>query len=873
MFPKSLWNAAFGEDSARNRPLGNISFALNYYFHGYEIYGYHIVNIVIHLLSAIFLFLFINLTFDTPALRNKYSHPFVIAAIGAIIWLVHPLHTQSVTYIVQRLNSAAAMLYMASFYFFIRGRFMSLFPPKANISNEVGELKTPPQNCPRNRLLRNLCFAAAFVFWIISLGFKQITVTLPVFVYLYEWFFFQNLNVRWLKRSLIYLSFIILAVVTISYIFLGFEPLERFNSITDFKNKEFTLVERLLTQPRVVVYYLSLIIYPNPSRLNLDYDFPLSMSLLNPITTFFAIIFILGTIILAIYFSKKESFLSFAIFWFYGNLIIESSIVPIAIIFEHRTYLPSMLLVTVPVIYLFRILNSYRIAVGILCLPIILLCVWTYQRNAVWTDPVAFWTDCVNKSPKKARPRSNLARVLIALGQTDLAIDHLKKALQMRSDLPAIHLNLGEAFFRKGDLEAAKDSYLNVLELSPKSKKAYVGMAKVLTQQGQANEAVRYYQMALKINPDYAAAYNSLGILFSDLGQTEEAIHNYRMALQKRPDFAEPYNNLAIELVKLGRLEDAKSYYLKALQIDPNYYEGYNNFGILLTKIGKTEEAIEAFEKAIELNPDYAEAYMSLGVAAQQNGRLEAAIAYWQKAVSVDPKHAEAHYNLGIAFQKIGKLDSAVYHFTECLRVRPDFADAHNSLGAALIQTGRVDPAIEHFQRALALDPDHADARKNLEKARTIMDRVETDIRRLENAQRQNPNDPIAYFRLGELYFDIGRWDAAVDQYRKALQLDPGLAPALNNLALAYKRNEQYDEARVQFEKMITRWPEHAAGYYNLACVYALQNDAEKAMELLQKAIDKGYDNWEQIKTDPDLNSIRDSAAYQALIRLRAEED
>ncbi len=137
------------------------------------------------------------------------------------------------------------------------------------------------------------------------------------------------------------------------------------NRLNDFSKNEFTIAQRALTQLRVVIYYISLLFYPHPSRLNLDYDFPLSYSLINPITTLPSLVLILGLVALGLYLAKKQRLISFCIFWFLGNLVVESSVIPLAIIFEHRLYMPSMLVGLVAVHCVYRHLKPQWLTVGI----------------------------------------------------------------------------------------------------------------------------------------------------------------------------------------------------------------------------------------------------------------------------------------------------------------------------------------------------------------------------------------------------------------------------------------------------------------------------------------------------------------------------
>ncbi|MBW2201511.1 MAG: hypothetical protein JRF71_11885, partial [Deltaproteobacteria bacterium] len=416
---KEIVKAGWNKESASKRPIGNMSFALNYYFHQYNLKGYHVVNIIIHIFAGFFLFLFIKTTLSILSIESKCDHPTLIAFFSALIWLVHPVQTQSVTYIVQRLNSLAAMFYVLSFWLYVKGRLAQ----KKNASNSHPKKssKGDPQPATWNHFL---WFAGSVLAWILALGCKQNAATLPFFIVLYEWYFFQNLHKQWFKRHLKYFLGIFILFLFISLIYMGSDPWEKISSIGDYAKNEFTIKERALSQFRVVIYYLSLIVFPHPSRLNLDYDFPLSHSLIDPITTLLSLCIIVGLLGLAIYMAKKERVLSFCILWFLGNLVIESSVIPLAIIFEHRLYLPSMLVCLMVVIWIFRLLNQKWLGVALLCAVAMLFSFWTYERNSVWIDKVTLWKDCVQKSPNKARPHYNLGKALVARNRLSEAIDH-----------------------------------------------------------------------------------------------------------------------------------------------------------------------------------------------------------------------------------------------------------------------------------------------------------------------------------------------------------------------------------------------------------------------------------------------------------------
>ncbi len=427
------------ESPSSSRPVANISFALNYYFHRYGVLGYHLVNILIHATTGILLYLFAKTTLSLPSLRSRYEAHGWIPFMTALIWLVHPLQTQSVTYIVQRMNSMAAMFYVLSFFLYA----------KARLAEEKKK--------------RWAFFAGCTLAGILSLGSKEIAATLPFFIFLYEWYFFQELSRIWLKRHVLPLVWILILLAVVSFMYLGADPLEVI--VRTYQGRDFTLTERVLTEFRVVIFYISLLIFPHPSRLNLDHDFPISHSLTDPITTVLSMGAIAGLIGLAFYVGKKERLLSFCILWLLGNLVIESTVIGLEIIFEHRMYLPSMLICFMAVTLAYRHIKSKWLVVGVLSAVTVMFSIWTYERNSIWSDNVVLWRDCVDKSPKKARPHNSLGVALASQGRLDEAIGHYSEALRIKPGFAEAHTNLGNALFSQGRLDEAIGHYSEALRI------------------------------------------------------------------------------------------------------------------------------------------------------------------------------------------------------------------------------------------------------------------------------------------------------------------------------------------------------------------------------------------------------------------------
>ncbi|MGD9268694.1 MAG: tetratricopeptide repeat protein, partial [Desulfobacterales bacterium] len=707
---KSIQDAAFGKQSTKERPIGNITFALNYYVHQYDLKGYHIFNITIHILTGIFLFLFIQITLNLPSIRNQYDSGITIAFFGALLWLVHPIQTQSVTYIVQRLNSLAALFYILAFWMYVRGR----------LSNQ--------------KKIKWIWFGGAALAWICALGSKQNTATLPFFLFLYEWYFFQELGADWLKRNLKSILLVVFIFAIIALLYLGLDPIERLSSIKDFANKEFTLSERVLTQFRVVVYYISLLFFPHPSRLNLDYDFPLSTSLIHPFTTLLSLLVIVGLIGLAIYLAKKERLISFCILWFFGNLVIESSIIPLAIIFEHRLYLPSMMVLLLPVVIVYRYIKLDWLKVGLLSLVVVGLAFWTYQRNLVWADKITLWTDVVKKSPNKARPHFNLGSAYSLQNQIDKAIPLYKRALEINPNLEHPHINLGEALERQNKVDEAMAHYQTALKIKPDLPEAHNNIGALLAKQGHTEEAIPYYQNALQIRPHYALAHFNLASALVEKGDIEQGTRHYYIAIEYQPAYAEAHIKLGDLFLNLGEREKAINHYMAALQIDPNWIEAYNNLGIALMQEGNIEAAIRQFQKALQLKPDFEMAENNLKRAVAIQKGIEAEIVRLQTLLKENPGNVEMHFQLGNLYYRKGDQRQAMEQYKRALQLNPKFLPALNNLALVTAANKEYYKALTVFLDLLNYAPNDAETHYNIACMYSRLNRVDEAIKWLQEA-------------------------------------------------------------------------------------------------------------------------------------------
>ncbi len=433
-------------ESPSPRPLSNLTFALNHYIHRYRVFGYHFVNLLLHVITAVLIFYTAGYTLRLCRSSSLYITPFA----AALFWLAHPLHTQSVTYIVQRMNLLAALFYILALLCYIIARVRMR---------------------AHDFFLAGLLFAASLLAGCFGLASKEIVATLPLIVFLYEYFFFQDFDFAWLKNKTGWIIVVIGVFGFIAALYLGFTPLETLHA--QYFTQDFSPMQRLLTEPLVIVYYLSLLAFPHPARLNLLYTFPLSHSILWPPITLLCLAVIALLLLVAVDAARKHRLAAFAVLWFFITVSVESSVVGLAIIFEHRTYLPSIFLI-IGFIAIIESHSTKRAHFLFFALVFILLSgFWTWQRNQVWQGDIALWQDCAAKSPQHKRVFNHLGIAYEEHGDYHSAIRYFQESLHVnpvktrRDNIQAIisHTSLGRGNLKLKKIDMALNHYRRALEL------------------------------------------------------------------------------------------------------------------------------------------------------------------------------------------------------------------------------------------------------------------------------------------------------------------------------------------------------------------------------------------------------------------------
>lgn len=542
---KQLQQAFF--DISNSRYVGILSFSLNYSFGGLHVFGYHLVNNLIHAANALLIFYLIVTMLQTPMMEEGIRSREIAALIAAFLFIAHPALTQAVSYISQRFTSLAAMFYLSSLIAYLKARMMVA----------AGDIPSP-----RKFSESAVPALACLLFSVMALKTKEIAVTLPFAMIMCEVYCFGFSRKQRKYVFMIVVLALPIAALTVlpSGIFSPGKSLTDAVSTVDTISRETANISRrdyLLTQFGVVVTYLRLLFFP--VNQTFDYDYPVQ-------TEFFSAPVLLPLVVLMLVFStaiwtfKKARLVSFGILWFFLALSVESSIIPIRdVINEHRLYLPSAGIFMASAAVLDRLIPANVVRGALSALLVLVLSVATVHRNSIWSDPETVWADVIAKAPNNARAYNNLGVVYKERREYAKALEQFEKSLKTDRNFAAVYYNIGDVQYRLGNYEGALefldkaqsgnvDRYLR-LDIINKIGRTYGAL-------GQYDKAIQILGDGLRLYPSSLVLMNNLGVQYIKAGQIDRAIKLYEEALAIREQIS-LYANLAIAYDMKGELEKA----------------------------------------------------------------------------------------------------------------------------------------------------------------------------------------------------------------------------------------------------------------------------------------------------------------------------
>ena len=562
--PRDCWNtvAATQNSGLAGRPFACLTFAANIAFHGYDVRGFRLLNILIHVLSSFVLFGIVRRT----AAREQHDPSWAVLSSGLIvlIWAMHPLQTESVTYIIQRIESLASLLYLLTLYCAIRS-----WEPQHPV----------------------LWSCLSLISCVLGMLTKEIVVTAPLLVFVYDAIFVSR---SWSKalhhRRAFYAALSCTWVVPV--ILLSQSP--RSGSVGF--GLGVSALDYLRMQSQVLLHYLQLSFWPYPQSISYS-DWPVLRDWSPAIVPGLIILVLLGISIVGV---LKKTWWGYCGLWFFFILAPSSSFVPIVTepAAERRMYLPLAAIIAVAVLAMARLIRLVR-------------ALWPMRTQLVGAVAV-----CISVVVISALGIRTIARNSQYLRATTL----LSADLKVRPGDELIRGALVEELLREQRVDEAERIHVEGIARNPNSHILYDNWARAISSLGRHQDAIEAYSKALEIRPNHYPSRAGLGAALVESRRYSEAIGQLSEAARLAPRSHTVRGNLAVALAAMGRTDEAISELRTAVELKPSFADGHFNLARLLAGQGQGNEAVAHFQIAAALRPTDTEIQRALA-AARENLR------------------------------------------------------------------------------------------------------------------------------------------------------------------------------------------------------------------------------------------------------------
>lgn len=513
------------------RPLLLITYALNYWAVELNPFLYHTVNLAFHVGCSMLVFLITDsilrcnsFSLKSPARQDKDAQPSYIALTAGLIFLVHPFNSEVINYISARSSVMSAFFYLLAFYFWIKYRGNKF---------QTSNFRT------------QIFYLLSILSYLLGLFTKEAVITLPVMLWLYDFYFASadgdNIRLRLKNQFKNIRSYVPLIIITIiPYMALRTVLIHSF--IRPHQHSPRGFYVNLLTETKVLLEYIYLLFLP--VKLTVEHYVSVSYSFFEwqVLTSSFLLICLLIAAVWLFYKrDRRWRLVSFFIIWFF-IVLIPVTIFPLnAMLQENRAYLNTVtfavfLGVLLDMVSSAGLLHSlFKVRSDIILSVFLLLILGVYsastiQRNKVWKDDLSLWSDAVKKSPLAPRAHHNLALSYKELGMLELAISEYKMVLELDPNYKISHYNLGNIYNKLGMLRPALSEYQKVIEIDPAFYHAYNNMGSLYWTMGNTDTAIQLMKEAVRINPQYSIAHNNLGKLYKQLGDLKSSQEEFAKA-------------------------------------------------------------------------------------------------------------------------------------------------------------------------------------------------------------------------------------------------------------------------------------------------------------------------------------------------------
>ncbi len=570
-----------------NRSVLLLSYTINREVGHLDVYGYHLVNILIHICVGVLLyFITRDLILLEPVAKRPAYKKLPLAA--AAIHMFNPVTVESVAYISSRSSSLATLFYLLGFYFFLR--------------------HINPRESGGGPNKKFLYLGMVFLFFFLGIATKEIVITLPIMAFIYLWFRYSVSGFRKNRGG-------ILLMIASIFIFIIFRYLKQGSLFSLPADPTSQTMERglyLLTQIQTLAfYYLPKLFLP--FNLNFEPDVRLVSGFTDPQwIAGLVLILILGTGL----YLQKSRVLSFAFLWMFVTLLPTSSIIPLKqIASEHRTYLPGLgISLCLGVIFVVRG-RYFRLVRTAMILFLVSTSLLTLNRSLDYRSEIALWEDTAKKSPNKALVRNNLATAYMPKQLYAEAIRELKASLRLDPNNSNAYINLGNIYATQERWREALENLEAALILGSQRAEVFYNSGMVRIRLNQPAEAIFFLKKAVSLKPHLTEYHFQLGFAYQQAKFYDKALKEFRITLQSSPGHVQAQNNIGVIFWKLKAYDLAEPAFKKALGMQDDLPKVHNNLASLYMTQKKFGKAVYHLERVIALEPGNAQAKELLKIA------------------------------------------------------------------------------------------------------------------------------------------------------------------------------------------------------------------------------------------------------------------
>lgn len=633
-------------------PLTIFSLAVDYSIWGLNPFGYHLTNVVLHVLNTSLVFILalklIKLRITTSENRTDVlpyapiiKSGLITAAVTALLFGIHPLHVESVAWVSERKDVLCAFFFLSTILAYLR-----------YASNAKG---------------KRLYYTLSLTFFLLALMSKAMAVTLPVALLILDLYPLERLAAKGSLKKLLTekIPFLLLSLISS---LMAVSAQESAGALVTME--QFPLVSRLFVTMHSYIFYIAKMAFP--SNLAPFYPYPSSTEVFSFAYVCSAMSFVTVTILCIWKFRKNRLFSSIWLYYVATLLpvigVVKAGEFAAA---DRYTYLPSLslfLLAGIGVGALFERVPK-RVSRGMVFTILLVLFGFfmsgTAKQIAVWRDSITLWNREIKLYPYVSSSYMNRGIAHRDSENYQEAITDLTKAIELNPEFAYAYYNRGFTFMDLGNYRQAIADLTKAIELSPKQyvPVAYLNRGTAYGSSGNYQQAIADFTKAIELNPKYADAHYNRGFTFLNLGDYQQAITDLTKAIELNSKLAEAYNSRGAALMGLGNYQQAVTDLTKAIELDPALAEAYNNLGAAYGELGDYQKAIEAFNNAIGINPEDKRAYYNRGMAYSELGDPRSAIMDFGKVIELDPNDATAYYSLGDAYSRMGNSQEAGIYY------------------------------------------------------------------------------------------------------------------------------------------------------------------------------------------------------------------